>query len=773
MAPPSPSNHTRTLFWDRKQGFNTPNLQPGNVPETILERAYYRRIMFPSLQHHSAPPLPLESTMLMFRTWSFVCWFALLLLIWDWACNITNEINLAWRMKGSTGASIRASTKYWSWNILCSPGPRAMKISFLCSRYLAIAQAIFVVMTLTTRTELACSLTRLLPFGFSVVLFSAHIVMCLRMYGLCSHSRVVLFTLVGLAVLDFGIQIVLDGLLQSIYMNVTTGDISFNGCHIMPASKVFVLAFISPSVFGHVVLLITLWVSWKHLPHERAVGGSLMKTLRRDQFFYVLSICLINFLNVILVLQDAFENYKLINYLPSMCLTQIFLGRIFFSLRRLAKAPVLVGGALSSVDISSTPGQGRKDDTPTLHHGPSFLNFGRSRSALSQTSSQTRFSVFPTSKSQQTIEIRLPPSTVIGIDTPTSSKHPRPSLPFAVSGHARNVSGYGDALAKEEKIAGAIVRKSPSMISLNRFLAERETQSPKFVLGEDSEDDMIPLETLAASRRPPPKTSQVVDNYVFPEKDSVVFPLPSPPLVPDATPVVAPVESSMEKSQPRSRRGLQSRRRSTQSQLTLVSPPHLTEFPSSNIPRRSRTHHMRESTHTPFPPIDPRQLSPPPSSRPASPPESPMVFPDPHRRNQFNPVHQPVPLPPASAELIRHHSTSSAKSSKSRAGRQSRMSAPPASRRDSEISQSSSKWDSKTLVNEGASAKIPGPLPPLVPRDLGVDVPLDVPHSAASSFDVLPVGSKASRRQGTVSPIATSPSVPADAIGEDKGTRWY
>mgnify|MGYP001562717209 CR=1 len=63
---------------------------------------------------------------------------------------------------------------------------------------------------------------------------------------------------------------------------------SFKTCYLMPSSNIFALAFISPSIFHHIVLALTCWIAWKHLPHERAVGGQLMAKLRTHQAFYVL-----------------------------------------------------------------------------------------------------------------------------------------------------------------------------------------------------------------------------------------------------------------------------------------------------------------------------------------------------------------------------------------------------------------------------------------------------------------------------------------------------
>jgi hypothetical protein len=87
-------------------------------------------------------------------------------------------------------------------------------------------------------------------------------------------------------------------------------------CYLTPTTSVFSITFVSPAVFGHTVLLLTLFASWQHWSTEKALAEnvssrtSLMSCLRKRHAEYVLAICLINFANVVLVVQTMVEPYK-------------------------------------------------------------------------------------------------------------------------------------------------------------------------------------------------------------------------------------------------------------------------------------------------------------------------------------------------------------------------------------------------------------------------------------------------------------------------------
>lgn len=87
-------------------------------------------------------------------------------------------------------------------------------------------------------------------------------------------------------------------------------------CYLQPTSMVYALVFISPTIFHHLILVMTLYKSIKHLRATRAGGiRSIMQVVQRDQILFVLAICLINFSNLVLVLQRSSWPYKLVGWL--------------------------------------------------------------------------------------------------------------------------------------------------------------------------------------------------------------------------------------------------------------------------------------------------------------------------------------------------------------------------------------------------------------------------------------------------------------------------
>lgn len=60
-------------------------------------------------------------------------------------------------------------------------------------------------------------------------------------------------------------------------------------CFIMPTSLLYAIVFISPTIFHHIILAMTLFKSIKHLRITNAVGiGSIMRTIQRDHILYTL-----------------------------------------------------------------------------------------------------------------------------------------------------------------------------------------------------------------------------------------------------------------------------------------------------------------------------------------------------------------------------------------------------------------------------------------------------------------------------------------------------
>lgn len=104
----------------------------------------------------------------------------------------------------------------------------------------------------------------------------------------------------------------------------------------------------------------TLFKSWQFLKRsgQSLTINPLLAVIRRDHILFVLAICLINFSNLVLSLQPGDFAYKLvssplcrmtagtvltrgflqINQLPAAAFTQIFLGKIVFSLKSTAQA---------------------------------------------------------------------------------------------------------------------------------------------------------------------------------------------------------------------------------------------------------------------------------------------------------------------------------------------------------------------------------------------------------------------------------------------------
>lgn len=167
-------------------------------------------------------------------------------------------------------------------------------------------------------------------------------------------------------------------------LNPADPSLALHACYITPSSTVLALAFLSSSVFHHVLLLLTLWAAHRHLATERVVGGSLMAVLRRDHAGYVLAICLVNFVNVVLVLQTDAPAYRLIFWVPAVCVTQILLRHIVFAIRRRATGPAPAlglaryGSAAGMVPSSLTldgrngqaPASGSFPKTPSSGNNP-------------------------------------------------------------------------------------------------------------------------------------------------------------------------------------------------------------------------------------------------------------------------------------------------------------------------------------------------------------------------------------------------------------------
>lgn len=77
------------------------------------------------------------------------------------------------------------------------------------SRYLTLGWTTFVLVTwsLSTRHPDICSWFRYYPYGYSVVILTAHAIMVLRIHSLYNKNPRVLFVMLGLALADFAVQV--------------------------------------------------------------------------------------------------------------------------------------------------------------------------------------------------------------------------------------------------------------------------------------------------------------------------------------------------------------------------------------------------------------------------------------------------------------------------------------------------------------------------------------------------------------------------------------
>lgn len=90
-------------------------------------------------------------------------------------------------------------------------------------------------------------------------------------------------------------------------------------CFTYPRTAVFSLVFISPTIFHHILLVMTLFKSWQFLQRsgQSLTINPLLAVIRRDHILFVLAICLINFSNLVLSLQPGDFPYKLVGALTS------------------------------------------------------------------------------------------------------------------------------------------------------------------------------------------------------------------------------------------------------------------------------------------------------------------------------------------------------------------------------------------------------------------------------------------------------------------------
>lgn len=164
--------------------------------------------------------------------------------------------------------------------------------------------------------------------------FTLFFLCILRMYSIYERKKKILIFLLLLTFLDYALQMSANHAATSIYLSSQNPNLSV--CFIIPTNLLYSLVFISPTVFHHIILVMTLYKSILHIRTTREGGiKSIMQVVQRDQILFVLAICLINFSNMVLVFQGSSWPYRLVShFLKSqfVCTRKPFLKRTFLLL---------------------------------------------------------------------------------------------------------------------------------------------------------------------------------------------------------------------------------------------------------------------------------------------------------------------------------------------------------------------------------------------------------------------------------------------------------
>ncbi|CAD6578498.1 MAG: hypothetical protein CYPHOPRED_000600 [Cyphobasidiales sp. Tagirdzhanova-0007] len=288
-------------------------------------------------------------------------------LVWDWLSHLNMEYKLLLRGASSTRTAIHSI--------------------FFFARYMTLAWCTFVVvtwMTIPTSPHI-CAWSRYYPYAYSIISLSAHFIMVMRIHTIYGRRRTILYFMLSLAIVDFAIQVSANHFVTSVLLQ--TGNPRMAICFIMPTSYAYALVFISPTLLHHIILGMTLYKSIKHVRMTKAAGiTSVMTVIQRDHSLYTLVICLVNFANLVLVLQGASWPYRLVNQLPAAAFTQIFLSRIVFSLHNTS---LRTGTARTPSYLHPVSPQSRFTHTIPRFAVADFLNDG-SRADSSFWDSDTR-----------------------------------------------------------------------------------------------------------------------------------------------------------------------------------------------------------------------------------------------------------------------------------------------------------------------------------------------------------------------------------------------
>ncbi|GAA99983.1 hypothetical protein E5Q_06686 [Mixia osmundae IAM 14324] len=323
------------------------------------------------LQADSLSPLSPRELALVQHIYVFMSVTAYAILIWDWIACLPLESKHFWQSR-SPETTDRKSRH--SQVTLAGQVPMSSKINryiFLSARYGALALASFIIAIWASLfwSDTACSMVQYWYFGFALVGLATHTVMALRLYAIYGRARWLLATSTVMTAVDFAAELVAGLYLRPILLEQSERSV----CIPYPTSSIFLLAFIAPTILHHTHLVLIAWRAFTHFHHTETLGISagrrLMQSIRQHAIVLTLAICLVNFANLVLCAQPNPFAYKLVNLLPSMCLTQVLLSRIVFSLKssssetRRTTTSSLLAASLSSASYGEVSSE--KASSPT------------------------------------------------------------------------------------------------------------------------------------------------------------------------------------------------------------------------------------------------------------------------------------------------------------------------------------------------------------------------------------------------------------------------
>ena len=111
--------------------------------------------------------------------------------------------------------------------------------------------------------------------------------MILRIHSIYNRSKKILAVMMALMVIDFGLQLGAGHWVNSVLL--ITQNPRIVTCFNQPSSYAYIIVFLSPTVFHHAILLLTLWKSITTLRKAKEVGvQSILGIIQRDHIAYVL-----------------------------------------------------------------------------------------------------------------------------------------------------------------------------------------------------------------------------------------------------------------------------------------------------------------------------------------------------------------------------------------------------------------------------------------------------------------------------------------------------